>query len=55
MELENIKRIIEVLESKGFDIFHTKSNDADSVKLYEDDTQVIYINYNYSYIDIINK
>ena len=55
MELENIKRIIEVLEQNGYDIFYTKSNDADSVKLYEDEKQVIYINYNYSYIDIINK
>ena len=55
MELENIKRIIEALEKDGFDIFHTKGNDADSVKVYEDEKQVIYINYNYSYIDIINK
>ena len=55
MELENIKRIIEVLEKNGFDIFYTKGNDADSIKLYEDEKQVIYINYNYSYIDIINK
>ena len=55
MKLENIKKIIEDLESKGFDIFYTKGNDADSVKVYEDSTQVIYINYNYSYIDIITK
>ena len=55
MELENIKKMIKDLESKGFDIFHTKGNDAESVKVYEDETQVIYINYNYSYIDIINK
>ena len=55
MKLEEIKKIIENLEKNGFDIFYTKGNDADSVKLYEDDTQVIYINYNYSYIDIINK
>ena len=55
MKLENIKRIIEVLEKNGFDIFHTKGNDAESVKVYEDETQVIYINYNYSYIDIISK
>ena len=55
MKLENIKKIIKDLESKGFDIFYTKGNDAESVKVYEDETQVIYINYNYSYIDIINK
>lgn len=55
MELENIKRIIEVLEKNGFDVFYTKGNDAESVKVYEDETQVIYINYNYSYIDIISK
>ena len=55
MELENIKKIIKELESKGFDIFYTKGEDADSVKLYEDSTQVIYVNYNYSYIDIISK
>ena len=55
MELENIKKIIKDLEEKGFDIFYTKGNDAESVKVYEDEKQIIYINYNYSYIDIINK
>lgn len=55
MKLENIKKTIKDLESKGFDIFYTKGNDAESVKVYEDETQVIYVNYNYSYIDIINK
>ena len=55
MELENIKKIIEDLEKKGYDIFYTKGNDADSIKLYEDNKQVIYVNYNYGYIDIINK
>ena len=55
MELENIKKMIKDLEVKDFDIFYTKGNDAESVKVYEDETQVIYINYNYSYIDIINK
>ena len=55
MKLENIKRIIKDLEANGFDVFYTKGNDADSVKLYEDSKQVIYINYNYSYIDIISK
>ena len=55
MELENIKRMIKELEAQGFEIFYTKGNDAESVKVYEDETQVIYINYNYSYIDIKNK
>ena len=55
MELEKIKRIIKDLEANGFDIFYTKGNDAESVKVYEDNSQIIYINYNYSYIDIISK
>lgn len=55
MELENIKKIIKDLEEKGFDVFYTKGNDADSVKVYEDSQEVIYVNYNYSYIDIIEK
>ena len=55
MELENIKKIIKDLEENGFDVFYTKGNDADSVKVYEDKKQVIYVNYNYSYIDIIEK
>lgn len=54
-KLYNIKQFISDLEKQGFEIFYTKGNDADSIKLYEDDKQVIYINYNYSYIDIINK
>ena len=55
MELENIKKIIKDLESKGFDVFYTKGNDVGSVRVYEDSKKVIYINYNYSYIDIIEK
>ena len=58
MELKkiyDIKQFLEDLELQGFEIFYTKGNDADSVKVYEDDTQVIYVNYNYSYIDIITK
>lgn len=55
MKLEDIKKIIKDLEGNGFDIFYTKGNDTDSIKLYEDNKQVIYINYNYSYIDIISK
>ena len=55
MELEKVKKIIKNLEYQGFDIFYTKGNDAESVKVYEDEAQVIYVNYFYSYIDIINK
>ena len=55
MELEDIKKIIKDLEANGFDVFYTKSNDAESVKVYEDSKQIIYVNYWYSYIDIINK
>lgn len=54
-KLYNIKQFLEDLERQGFDIFYTKGNDADSLKVYEDKKQVIYINYNYSYIDIISK
>ena len=43
MKLKNIKKIIKDLESKGFDIFYTKGNDADSIKLYEDNTKIFII------------
>ena len=55
MTLENIKKTIKELEANGFDVFYTKGNDVDSIKLYEDKKQVIYVNYNYKYIDIIEK
>ena len=55
MKLKKVKKLIEKLEKNGYDIFYTKGNDAESIKLHEDNKQVIYINYNYSYIDIINK
>ena len=55
MELENIKKMIKDLEANGFDVFYTKGNDVGSVKLYEDDNTIIYINHFYSYIDIITK
>ena len=55
MKIEEVKKTIEDLKSKGYDVFYTKGNDADSVKVYEDKQQVIYINYNYGYIDIIKK
>lgn len=54
-KLYNIIQFLEDLEAQGFDVFYTKGKDADSVKVYEDEKQVIYINYNYSYIDIIAK
>ena len=55
MKLKKVKKIIEKLEANGFDVFYTKGNDADSIKLYEDDNTIIYINHFYSYIDIITK
>ena len=54
-KLYNVKQFLEDLECQGFEIFYTKGNEADSVKVYEDKKQVIYINYHYSYIDIIEK
>lgn len=54
-KLYNIKQFINDLEHQGFDIFYTKGNDTDNIKVYEDKKQVIYINYNYKYIDIIEK
>ena len=58
MKLEkiyNVKQFLEDLEEQGFEIFYTKGEDANSVKVYEDKKQTIYINYNYNYIDIISK
>ena len=55
MKIEEVKKTIKDLKSKGYDVFFTKGNDADSVKVYEDKQQVVYINYNYSYRDIISK
>ena len=54
-KLYNLKQFIDDLECQGFDVFYTKGNDADSIKVYEDNKLIIFINYNYSYIDIINK
>ena len=54
-KLYNVKQFIDDLERQGYEIFYTKGDDADSIKVYEDKKQVIYINYNYSYIDIIEK
>lgn len=55
MKKEEATKIIKDLEAQGFEVFYTKGDDADSVKVYEDKKQVIYINYFYSYIDIIEK
>ena len=55
MELKEVKKLIKKLAKQGYDIFYTKDNDTDIIKIYEDKTQVIYINYNYKYIDIIEK
>ena len=55
MEKEEATKIIKDLEKNGFDVFYTKGNDTDSVKVYEDSNKIIYDNYNYSYIDIIEK
>ena len=52
---EEVKKLIKELKSKGYDVFYTKGDDADSVKVYEDKKQVVYINYNYGYRDIISK
>ena len=54
-KLYNTKQFLKDLEQQGFEIVYTKGNDADSVKVYEDNKETIYINYNYSYIDIISK
>lgn len=54
-KLYNVKQFLEDLEHQGFDVFYTKGEDADNVKVYEDKKQVIYINYNYKYIDIVEK
>ena len=54
-KIYNVKQFLEDLEHQGFEIFYTKGNDANSVKVYEDNKRTIYINNYYSYIDIINK
>lgn len=55
MELKEVKKLIKKLTKQGYEVFYTKGDDADSIKVYEDKNQIIYINYNYSYIDIIEK
>ena len=47
--------LIEELERQGFEIFRTQGNDSNSVLFYEDDKEIIFINYWYGYVDIIDK
>ena len=47
-KIYNVKQFLEDLEEQGFEIFYTKGEDTDSVKVYEDNKETIYINYNYS-------
>lgn len=47
--------LIEELERQGFEIFLTQGYDTNSVLFYEDDEQIIFINYYYGYADIISK
>lgn len=47
--------LIEELERQGFEIFRTKGNDSNSVLFYEDEEEIIFINYWYGYADIISK
>lgn len=51
----NTMLLIEELERQGFEIFRTKGNDSNSVLFYEDDKEIIFINYYYGYADIISK
>lgn len=47
--------LIEELERQGYEIFRTKGNDNNSVLFYEDEEEIIFINYWYGYADIISK
>ena len=47
--------LIEELERQGFEIFYSKGNDNNSVLFYEDEEEIIFINYWYGYADIISK
>ena len=51
----NNSLLIEELERQGFEIFLTQGYDTNSVLFYEDDEQIIFINYCYGYADIISK
>lgn len=47
--------LIEELKRQGYEIFLTQGYDTNSVLFYEDDKQIIFINYYYGYADIISK
>lgn len=54
-KLYNIDKFIKDLKSLDYEVFYTKGSDKNTIKLYEDKKQIIYINYNYKYVDIITK
>lgn len=54
-KIYNIEKFIEDLENLGFEIFFKKSKDKNTIKIYEDNRCIIYINYNYNYVDFISK
>ena len=54
-KLYNIDKFIDDLKQLDYEVFYTKGSDKDTIKLYEDSKQIIYINYNYKYVDIIIK
>ena len=54
-KLYNIKQFIDDLKKAGFEVYYRKGNDKDTIKIYEDKKTIIYINYNYKYVDIIEK
>ena len=47
--------LIEELGRQGYEIFYSKGNDNNSILFYEDEEEVIFINYWYGYADIISK
>lgn len=53
-KIDNIL-LIEELERQGFEIFYSQGNDNNSILFYEDDEEIIFINDNYGYVDIISK
>ena len=54
-KIYNIDKFIDDLKQLDYEVFYTKGSDKGTIKLYEDKKQIIYINYNYKYIDIITK
>lgn len=54
-KIYNIDKFIDDLKQLDYEVFYTKGSDKDTIKLYEDKKQIIYINYNYKYVDIITK